>query len=235
MPHPLDNPTWAALTTLQANLALAEGPARRFPPDVCIHGAVAEFDSESWGALEKIGREALSLFSLQRLALPPGWVTTRSVELHEMVLENQDRLRESRLKPKVTSIGVDELTPSDLGQMSSLYAATRPGRTLSPRLHLLGGFLGIRREGQVVAMGCVRLHFPGYQEISTVATLPGHTGHGYATAIVAELAQRILDRGETPFLTVRMDNDRAIEIYRHLGFRERTRLYSTTIRFHGAP
>jgi ribosomal protein S18 acetylase RimI-like enzyme len=38
---------------------------------------------------------------------------------------------------------------------------------------------------------------------------------------MAEVMKRIRDRGETPFLHVREDNVRAIEIYKRLGFRER--------------
>jgi predicted GNAT family acetyltransferase len=155
---------------------------------------------------------------------------TRSVELYEMVQDDGDWLRESS-RNRLPDVRVEELTPADLPQMSALYEATRPGRTLSPRLHELGGFIGIRHEGQLVAMGCLRLHFPGYREISTVATRPGQTGRGYGTAVVTKLAQRILDHGETPFLTVRTDNTRAIEIYRRLGFRERAQLYSTTLRW----
>lgn len=60
--------------------------------------------------------------------------------------------------------------------------------------------------------------------------MPGHEGRGYATALVAELARRIRARNEQPFLTVRTDNQRAIGIYERLGFRERVKLFSTTIR-----
>jgi predicted GNAT family acetyltransferase len=38
---------------------------------------------------------------------------------------------------------------------------------------------------------------------------------------MAEVMKGIRDRGETPFLHVREDNVRAIEIYKRLGFRER--------------
>jgi predicted GNAT family acetyltransferase len=75
------------------------------------------------------------------------------------------------------------------------------------------------------------MHLPGYREISTVGTLPGHTGHGYATALVGELARRIRAGGEVPFLTVRVDNTRAIAIYRRVGFRERIRMHSTTVQY----
>jgi ribosomal protein S18 acetylase RimI-like enzyme len=63
-----------------------------------------------------------------------------------------------------------------------------------------------------------------------VATLPGFEGRGYGTAVMRALVERIRGRGERPFLTVRTDNTRAIDIYRKLGFTERTLLYSQTIR-----
>ena len=234
MPHALDNPTWSALTSTQSEFAEIEGEARRFPPEVCIHGAMREFSDENWGNLARLSREPVSMLSLQPLKTPQGWIVTRQVELYEMVQQDGDWLRESG-RQQLGGLQIEELTPADVPQMTTLYAATRPGRVLSPRLYVLGGFLGIKRDSQLIAMGCLRLRFPGYCEISTLATLPGQTGRGYATAIVADLAQRIIDRGETPFLTVRTDNNRAIEIYRRLGFRERTQLYSTTLRFDGAP
>lgn len=232
MPHPLDNPTWTALTTLQAPLAKVEGPARRFPPDVTTHGAFAEATAEAWAALSRIAAQPVTLTSTQPLALPAGWSITRCVELYEMVQDDGDWLRESG-RNTLPGDSIEDLTAADLPQMATLYEATRPGRKLSPQLYELGGFIGIRHQGQLVAMACLRLHCPGYREISTVATSPGHTGRGYGTALVTELAQRILDRGEAPFLTVRTDNTRAIEIYRRLGFRERIQLYSTTVRFDG--
>ena len=79
-------------------------------------------------------------------------------------------------------------------------------------------------------MGGLRLHLAGYREITTVATLPGYEGRGYSTAIMRGLIDRIRSRGERPFPTVRTDNTRAVEIYRRLGFKERTLLYSRTIR-----
>ena len=141
------------------------------------------------------------------------------------------RLRPSTQGTKRRSREVIELTPADVPEMSVVYTATRPGRTLCPRIQKLGQFLGMREEeGKLVAMGGLRLHLAGYREITTVATLPGHEGRGYATAIVRALIERIRSRGDRPFLTVRTDNTRAIEIYRRLGFKERTLLYSRTIR-----
>ena len=62
-----------------------------------------------------------------------------------------------------------------------------------------------------------------------MATMPDYEGSGYATALVLALTQAIRERKETPFLTVRTDNARAIGIYQRLGFRERVRLHHTTL------
>jgi len=233
MAHPLDNPIWTALTTLQTSFAVGDGTARRFPPDVCPLGAVSHVDEGGWKGLSQIACEPVTLFTHQPLQVPQGWSITRSVELYEMMQDDGDWLRESG-RNHLAGDRIEDLTPADLAEMAALYGATRPGRKISPRLHVLGGFVGIKHGTQLVAMGCLRLHCPGYREISTVATRPGQTGRGYGTALVAALAQRILDAGETPFLTVRTDNTRAVEIYRRLGFRERAQLYSTTLRFDGA-
>ena len=127
------------------------------------------------------------------------------------------------------SIAVIDLSEADLPEMTALYEATRPNRKLCQRIQKLGGFLGIRSDQKLVAMAGLRMHLPGYREISTVATLPGYEGRGYASALVAALVERIRERNERPFLTVRSDNSRAVEIYRRRGFRERTRLHSTAV------
>lgn len=225
--HPLDNPTWSALTSYQEKLALVNGPARRFPAGMCLHGAFAGFSPAAWEAMAHLAREPVGLLTLQPPEVPPGWSTLRAVELFEMVQEGG--APRHPLQNRIL-----DLTSADLPRMIALYEATRPGRHLAPRLYELGGFIGIRDGDRLAAMACLRLHFPGFREISTVGTLPGHTGRGYATALVSELCGRIRAAGERAFLTVRSDNHRAREIYLRLGFRDRTRLYSTTVRWEGA-
>ena len=66
-----------------------------------------------------------------------------------------------------------------------------------------------------------RLTFPGYTEVSAVCTRPGYRGRGYARALVYELSQGILARGEIPFLHVRVDNVSGVRAYQALGYRTR--------------
>jgi predicted GNAT family acetyltransferase len=75
-----------------------------------------------------------------------------------------------------------------------------------------------------------RLKVPGYTEVSAVCTHPEHTGKGYAGVLMAEIMRGICDRGEIPFLHVRRDNMRAVELYERLGFRIRTRPYLAVLR-----
>jgi GNAT superfamily N-acetyltransferase len=225
---PLDNAIWTALTTKQAQHAHASALARRFPPEMTLLGALAANTAMAFDSLAQlIQRDPVTLYFTSPPQIPAGWEILRAVELHQMVQETEapPPSPEQGAAPEVI-----DLTPADVPEMSVLYIATRPGRTLCQRIQKLGQFLGVREEGRLVAMGGLRLHLPGYREITTVATMPSHEGRGYATALVRSLIERIRSRGEQPFLTVRTDNTRAVEIYRRLGFKERTLLYSRTIR-----
>lgn len=228
--HPLDNPIWTALTTKQAQLAHSSALARRFPPEMTLLGALAANTAMAFDSLAQlIQRDSVTLYFSAAPNLPAGWDVVRAVELHQMVKEATGALG-AEAQPAAGEHQIIELTPADVPEMSVVYAATRPNRTLCPRIQKVGTFLGIRSEGKLVAMGGQRLHIAGYREITSVATLPDYEGRGYATSIMLALVARIEARGERPFLTVRTDNERAAAIYRRLGFKERTLLYSRTIK-----
>lgn len=191
---------------------------------MCALGAVAVPILRAYESLAHLASGPVRLVSAVPLQLPPGWTVVLHGELHQMVHEDGGTALLKR------TFDVVDLAEADLPEMSTLYAVTRQGRTLCPRLHQLGGFVGVREEGKLVAMACLRLHLHGYREISTVGTLSGFEGRGYASAVVSALTERIDRRGERAFLTVRTDNPRAIAIYRRLGFKERTQIHSYTVR-----
>jgi predicted GNAT family acetyltransferase len=112
--------------------------------------------------------------------------------------------------------------------MLALVERTRPGPFL-PRTVELGTYLGIRRDGVLVAMAGERFHPPGHTEISAVCTDDAHRGQGLGGRLVRAVAAGIRARGERPFLHVAGDNTGALRLYESLGFRPRR-----TVTFAGA-
>lgn len=64
-----------------------------------------------------------------------------------------------------------------------------------------------------------RMKMPGLSEVSGVCTHPDHRGRGYAGTLMRMVAERMLARGETPWLHAYASNAGAIGLYESLGFR----------------
>jgi len=215
--HPLDNVIWKALTTKQVNFAEVNGSARRFPVEVTALGAFSGSEAQGYKDLVSLLHpgEGVTLF-LPEPSVPPDYLrVTRDLALLEMVHDGS-----SIPLPKFDFV---ELGNADSVEMLGLTKLTEPG-PFGKRTHELGTYLGIRREGKLVAMAGERLKIEGYTEVSAVCTHPDHLGKGYAAALMSEIMRRMLDRGEIPMLHVLESNERAIALYRRLGFKDRARL-----------
>jgi predicted GNAT family acetyltransferase len=153
-----------------------------------------------------------------------GWTLVASATLLQMVCEE---IQLSSPAHAVTA--VVELGASDVPEMIGLTTLTKPG-PFNQRTHELGSYLGVRRECKLVAMAGERLKVPGFTEVSAVCTHPEHTGRGYAGLLMIEVMQRIRGQEETPFLHVREDNTRAIELYKRLGFVTRAQVQLAVLR-----
>jgi ribosomal protein S18 acetylase RimI-like enzyme len=223
--HPLDNVAWQALTTRQEVFAEISGSARRFQRDVTSLAAFEEPSAAGYDALARLAgpRGTAALFLHEPYQPRAGWSVVGGAPLPEMVCENGAAATPN---PKLE---IAELGPHDSPEMVELAALTKPG-PFGSRTHELGTYLGIRRDGKLVAMAGERLKVPGYAEVSAVCTHPDHLGKGYAAALMSELMARIRSRGETPFLHVRQDNTRAIAIYERLGFRTRLIVHYVVLR-----
>jgi len=216
--HPLDNVIWQALTTRQAGFAESFGQARRFMPEVTSLCAFLKPTDEGYESLAALaGREGTAAVFLDEPYPPrPRWDLVGGTPLLQMVCANGvGAPTEQRGDPEFV-----ELSPADVPEMLELAALTKPG-PFGSRTRELGNYIGIRREGKLVAMAGERMKVPGHAEVSAVCTHPEHTGKGYAQMLMSEVMRRIRERGETPFLHVRQDNTRAIKIYERLGFRTR--------------
>jgi ribosomal protein S18 acetylase RimI-like enzyme len=227
--HPLDNPIWKALTTSQSHFARTAQSARRFPNDVTSLGGFPEPTQECYDSLATIldDVKAIGLFYDSPPQPPAGWSILNGGPLFQMILPNGKVSPATQLlRPAPEFI---ELTAADAPEMLALAQLTKPG-PFGLRTRELGTYLGIRQNGQLIALAGERLRVPGFTEISAVCTHPAHTGRGYAAALMTEGAQRIRARGETPFLHVREENTRAISLYEHLGYQKRVRLHFAFIR-----
>ncbi len=216
--HVLDNVIWQALTTRDAQFAESFEDARRFVHEVGPLGAFREHGAHGYASLAGLVEPGgtVGLFLDDPYEARGGWTFVVGAPLLQMVCDNGVAEPSSR----GNTPDLAELGTQDSPEMIELTAMTKPG-PFGSRTHELGTYLGIRSQGQLVAMAGERLKVPGHTEVSAVCTHPEHTGKGYAAILMAEVMRRIRERGETPFLHVRADNGRAIEIYKRLGFRER--------------
>jgi GNAT superfamily N-acetyltransferase len=225
--HPLDNIVWTALTTRQANLAESFDQARRFVPEISTIGGFLEPTSRGYASLaELLGPGQTVNLALDAPYQPqPGWRLIFGTPMPQMVYDG------ARVPASLSSSNPEivELNAVDVPQMMDLTALTKPG-PFSKRTHEMGTYLGIRSNGKLIAMAGERMRVPGHTEVSAVCTHPERAGHGYARILTAEVMQRIRSRGETPFLHVREDNVRAIELYHRMGFVRRVLLHLAVLR-----
>ncbi len=218
----LDNPVWGALTGPQRSLGRAAARAARFDPEVSPFGA---FDgspaADHWAEMAALtgSGSAVAIISVgEDILVPPtGWTMTWGSAGVQMVAVTAGVGRpgpDSGEGPTDTTV---VLGAGDVPDMLALVAVARPG-PFSTRTVEFGGYVGIRRNGLLVAMAGERLRPPGFAEISAVATHPDHRRQGLAQLLIRSVASSIGARGETPFLHVAAGNEDAIRLYGELGF-----------------
>ncbi|MFD9004956.1 GNAT family N-acetyltransferase [Streptomyces sp. NPDC059582] len=213
--HVLDNPALASLTGPHARFAERRGRVLRYPVDVSPWQALPdEPDADDWADLAALAGPGAEVPLLGfRGQVPPDWEITFHVAGVQLVDEGMTTAPD----PEAVRLG-----PADVPEMLDLVARTQPG-PFQARTVELGTYLGIRRDGALVAMAGERLHPPGWTEISAVCTDPSVRGQGLATRLIRAVAHGIRARGETPFLHTGAGNTGAIRLYESLGFRLRLR------------
>jgi len=207
------NPVWSALHTKHRHFALTAGDACRYPADVAPFAAVA---SPSADAL-------LQLHSL----LAPGesvWIVGESYPqpaklAFEQTLLCLQMVLPAELVPPASTIEILPLSNDHAPEMVALTDLAFPGFFRS-RTCEMGSYFGIRSNGQLIAMGGERLTLEGYPEISGICTHPDHRGKGYAESLIWHLVRNHRREGLVSWLHVSATNQRAIDLYRRMGFTE---------------
>jgi ribosomal protein S18 acetylase RimI-like enzyme len=219
-PHPLDAVIWRALTSIHENLAEGDGLARRYPAAIAPFAAMIDMEPASFRSLLVLfgSDEQIALFTTEEVQPPPAFSVVRRASVDQMVLEDVGACM-ARPGAPIEVLGV-----ADGPEMLALVNVTQPG-PFGPRTIELGRYVGIRRQGALVAMAGERMRLDGFTEISAVCVEPAQRGHGFAAVLVRSLALSIAARSETPFLHVFTSNDAAIALYRKLGFTLRRRMH----------
>lgn len=178
----------------------------RYAPAVSVFSSVGP--DEAWDDIAALAGPGGAVVLAGGPALPAGWSSTLELPGFQMVAETF-RAEEDA---EAVVLG-DEHVPA----MTALVELTRPG-PWAPRTIDLGGYRGILRDGELVAMAGERMHAGAFTEISAVCTHPSVRGQGLATRLMRAVAAGIEERGETPFLHVAGVNTGAIRLYESLGF-----------------
>jgi predicted GNAT family acetyltransferase len=216
--HPLDRPIWSALATRQAGLSQGDARALRFAPDYGVFAAAADRSDASLVALAALvpADGQVALVEAATPAAVPGTMIVSTAVIWQMVAPAVAQ----RPEP---DFAIVDLIEADAPQMLALATETRPGPFFA-RTHQLGDFVGVKAGGRLIAMAGERMKPEGYTEVSGVCTDPNHRGRGYAGALMRVVANRILARGEIPFLHSYAHNTGAIGLYRSLGFALRSEM-----------
>jgi len=219
----LNNPVWSSLTGHHAQLAIGNDLVKHFPDDVSPFVGVKDWEHpEVWEAvLDVFGHGATVGVSHADPVLPEGWEQVFSIP--GVQLTQTDRLR-ARPDPEALELGA-----ADSADMLALVERTKPGPFL-PRTHELGRYIGIRREGRLIAMAGERLHPDGWTEISAVAVDADHRRQGLASRLVLDVAFHIQQRGDRALLHASAANTGAISGYEKLGFALRRRVTFGAVR-----
>ncbi len=214
--HPLNNPLYNALRTGNQSLALGQPPILYFDAQVSPFVGLETHSEANLTLLNDLfpaGRKIVVFTNGSAIESLPGFEILHRIPGIQM--HCTDPIPEINTQEKLVP-----LTKEWVPQMVELARLTKPG-PFDTRTIEFGHYEGVILGDRLVAMTGQRLLVDEFAEISAVCTHPDFLGRGYARQLMYSQLQRMRIAGHTPFLHVRSDNQRAIALYRQLGFTTR--------------
>jgi ribosomal protein S18 acetylase RimI-like enzyme len=220
--HILDNPIWSSLATRHRAFAQTKGMALRYPKEIAPFLGVPGSEAIAASTLQELVEPEETVFLVgPRPEVPPGWELQALGRLAQMAY--QATVPEIPGPPIVPLTEVDR--PAVLELTNLVYPHYFRSRTME-----LGRYFGIFENSRLAAMIGERMAMPGFREISAVCTGPDFTGRGLARRLLIWLSNNNLARGETPFLHVSPQNQRAKHLYDQNGYYTRSDIAFWSVR-----
>src|SRR5215207_7317090 len=216
--HALDNPGWHAALTTHARFASGMSLAKRFPQEMLPLVVLADHSDAALHDMAEIVAPGETVFLFEaELPVLPGWTVHFRGIAPQLVSANP-------LPAPDDDTDILTLTHDDVPEMFALIELNRPGPFFERTIEL-GHYIGIRQNGELVAMAGERMCLSGYHEISAVCTHPEYEGRGFARRLVTSLVNENWQNGVVPYLHVVPENSRAIRLYERLGFETRREMH----------
>jgi ribosomal protein S18 acetylase RimI-like enzyme len=216
---PLDNPVWEALSSRQIHFNKGNDILKYFPATVSPFVGLQHWNKTDLEELISLlpADRSFSVMNTKEVTLPASFEIVFTTPLYQMYCPV--------LKPfNNPAIGFRKLYNADIPQMLELTDNTKPGPFYERTIDF-GNYIGIFNNDKLVAMAGERLKVNGYTEASAICTHPDFLGKGYASYLLSKVSEQIIQEASIPFLHVRSDNSRAIEVYKKLGFQIRANVY----------
>ncbi|MEO7531562.1 MAG: GNAT family N-acetyltransferase, partial [Sediminibacterium sp.] len=215
---------WNALVSGNNQLANGSERVKFFDEQVSPFAALVEDTPANLLELHAIhpSDKPILLWADRLLSVPEKWKEVDCIPGFQMVYD-------APVVPDFTKTGITALTVNDITGMLALTKLTKPG-PFGTRTIEFGNYEGIFANGQLVAMTGQRFHCFNHIEISAVCTHPAYLGRGYAKQLLLSQLTKIVNSSVVPYLHVRQDNERAIHVYKTLGFVVRMPVYFYVIK-----
>ena len=225
--HLLDNPVWHSLNGPLARFAAPDssGALAQFDRDVSVFSGVECADDGMWQRISECidVEQSVGLFRDWVPEVSTGWEEHFRIACFQMIAGDI---------PLSTSRDVVQLGPDDAQEMLDLVQLTESA-PFGLRTREMGRYVGVRRDGRLVAIAGERFRVPGFVEISAVSTHPDARGHGLATDLTLNVAASIRMGGSEACLHVIDSNETALRLYLKLGFVVRRKVEVVFAQWHG--
>lgn len=210
MKHLLDNIVWHALSGPHLPFSSGAADAKRYAQGFSPILGFADIERPNFAGIDPHCVAGEKFYTDAWSGPPPApWRIEYESTMFKMVWDAP--------MPADDAPDAVMLQPRHAAQALELALLTRPG-PFGPRTPELGDFFGYFEGDRLVAMAGERMQAGMLREVSGVCTHPDAQGQGLARKLMTKLIRRQMQRGETTFLHVIRTNERALGLYRGMGF-----------------